>query len=401
MKSVLSRSRRIAAIVIAVAASHIMAVADTIPSGFSKMPEWRIGAEVMPSWVPQTNSYLKGFNPLDKKISRSIAGAMRAEFSFSPDTREGMLYKGLYQGIGVCVNSYSAGGLLGTPVSAYVYQGAPIVTLGDNLWLGYEWQFGAAMGWRHYDALNDATNAAVSTSVTAHMGLALKLHYKLSGRWRMSAGIVANHYSNGNTSFPNAGVNSLGAAIGVAYVINQAESAVAVSREIELEADRHRWFYDIMVYGATRKRIVNVGNPPELQLCPGSFAVAGLQFAPLYRLDRMVSIGPALDFQWDESSGLEHYWVEDTYGEDIRFIRPPFGKQISVGISAHAELTMPIFAVNAGLGYDVVNPNGNKRFYQSLTLKTFLSRNLFLNIGYRLGDFNEPQNLMLGVGVRL
>lgn len=62
---------------------------------------------------------------------------------------------------------------------------------------------------------------------------------------------------------------------------------------------------------------------------------------------------------------------------------------------------MPIFAVNVGLGYDFLNPKGNKRFYQSLTLKTFITRNIFLNVGYRLGNFKDPQNLMLGVGVRL
>ena len=39
-----------------------------------------------------------------------------------------------------------------------------------------------------------------------------------------------------------------------------------------------------------------------------------------------------------------------------------FGKQLSVGVSAHAELTMP---------------------------------------SYRLGNFKDPRNLMLGVGFRL
>ncbi|MDE6400294.1 MAG: acyloxyacyl hydrolase, partial [Muribaculaceae bacterium] len=95
------------------------------------------------------------------------------------------------------------------------------------------------------------------------------------------------------------------------------------------------------------------------------------------------------------------YWVEGSYEDNIKFRRPPFGKQISVGISAHAELTMPIFSVNVGLGYDVVNPQGEKAFYQSLTLKTFLKKIIYLNTGYRLGNFKDPQNLMLGIGVRL
>ncbi len=62
---------------------------------------------------------------------------------------------------------------------------------------------------------------------------------------------------------------------------------------------------------------------------------------------------------------------------------------------------MPIFAINAGLGVDLLNPKGDKRFYQSLTLKTFVTEKIFINVGYRLGDFKDPQNLMLGLGVRL
>ena len=133
----------------------------------------------------------------------------------------------------------------------------------------------------------------------------------------------------------------------------------------------------------------------------GKFGIVGFQFSPLRKLNRYVAVGPSLDLQWDESAGIEPYWVEGTTGNDIKFERPPFGKQISVGLSAHAELTMPIFSVNAGIGYDFVNPKGDRRFYQSLALKTFVTNNLFLNVGYRLGDFKTPQNLMLGVGVRL
>lgn len=119
------------------------------------------------------------------------------------------------------------------------------------------------------------------------------------------------------------------------------------------------------------------------------------------RLNRWVAVGAAVDLQWDESAGLAPYWVEGSQDENIKFTRPPFGKQISAGLSAHAELTMPIFSINVGLGRDIFNPKGNKSFYQSLTLKTFVSRSLFLNVGYRLGNFKDPQNLMLGVGVRL
>lgn len=159
------------------------------------------------------------------------------------------------------------------------------------------------------------------------------------------------------------------------------------------------WLCDIVAYGAWRKRVVRLDGEPYL--CPGKFGVAGIQIAPMRRFGPMFATGISLDMQYDESAGLPPYWVSGTTGDDMKFYRPPFGRQLSIGLSAHAELTMPIFAINVGMGYDMLSPRGNKRFYQSLTLKTFVTRHLFINTGYRLGAFKDPQNLMLGVGVRL
>lgn len=379
--------------------SNLATANDSIPSGFSRPMSWRIGVEANPSMIPGTNRFLKGYNNETKKINKGLSGVIRADFSFSPETMEGMLYPGLYQGVGVGINTFFSNSLLGTPVSMYVYQGAPFINISNRLSLGYEWRFGAACGWKHYDKEMNDNNSAVSTSVTAQLGIGLKLSYSLSDRWNISLGINGTHYSNGNTSWPNAGVNAIGATIGIAYILNPQSQKVEVPLWLEDKADKGLWYYDIIAYGAWRKRAVHLMDEP--QLCPGKFGIIGFQFSPLRKLNRYVAIGPSLDLQWDESAGIEPYWVEGTTGSDIKFERPPFGKQISVGLSAHAELTMPIFSVNAGIGYDFVNPKGDRRFYQSLALKTFITQNIFLNVGYRLGDFKTPQNLMLGLGVRL
>jgi len=391
---------------------HGATASDDVPHEGSGSLQWEIGAAFSPAFVPGTNDFLKGGTNGGYGIKGSVASALRAGFRFSPYSREGMLYPGLYQGLGVGVRSFmsrhdstfagtedGARSTLGTPVSVYVYQGAPIVHFSRRLWLGYEWEFGAAFGWNHYQEEINTTNTAVSTSVTAHIGLGLKLHYMLSDRWQISAGLDVAHFSNGNTSWPNSGVNTMGGTLGVTYLLNPQPASATVPRELEEEADKGEWFYDITAYGAWRKRSLVVDSNPVL--CPGKFGVAGLQVAPMRKFNRWVAAGVSLDMQFDESAGLAPYWVEGSYDENVKFHRPPFGKQLGVGLSAHAELTMPIFSVNAGLGLDILNPEGEERFYQSLTLKTFLTRSIYLNVGYRLGKFKDPQNLMLGVGIRL
>lgn len=370
---------------------------DSIPSGIFYKPEWKIGAEISPSWVPPTNIYLKGTNPENQSIDRSLSWSLRADFTLNPETNQGKRYKGLYQGIGIGMHTFFEKELMGMPWSVFVYQGAPIVHFNSRTWLSYEWEFGTTFWSKYYNKENSPENIAISTPLTAIMAAGFKFNYLVSSRVLLSAGIKASHFSNGNTSLPNTGVNTLGGSLGVTYLINPVNHS---SDEIEVENDTRRWVFDLTAYGAWRKRVVYIGSPESPEICPGKFGVLGMSFSPLYLINNWVGVGPGLDVQWDESAGLRPYWIEGTYDNNIKFHRPPFVKQLSAGISGHVELTTPIFCVNVGIGYDFINPKGNKRLYQSLTLKTFVSKNIYLNVGYRLGNFQDPQNLMLGVGLR-
>ncbi|MDE6339348.1 MAG: acyloxyacyl hydrolase [Muribaculaceae bacterium] len=365
----------------------------------SKGSEWRIGAEISPAYPLPTNSFLKGDNIYGERVDATFTGTLRGDFSFNPQSKWGMLYPGLYQGLGVDVRTFFRQRLLGTPVSVYILQGAPFKHFSKRLWMGYEWRFGAAFGWsdRSGDFYDYAFYPAISTRVTAHMGVSLKLTYALSERWQISCGVDATHFSNGNTSFPNSGINTLGVSAGVSYVINPQPDTYKPSEELIEEEDRKKWLWDILAYGAWRKRQVHIEDTAPV--LPGTFGVAGMQFSSLRKFNRYFCAGAALDMKYDSSAGKEPYWVGGYYDE-MKFAKVPFFKRCSVGLGGVAEFTMPIFTVGAGIGVDLISPVGDKRFYQLLYIKAFMTKHLYLNAGYRLGDFKEPQNLMLGLGVR-
>ncbi|MDE6028477.1 MAG: acyloxyacyl hydrolase, partial [Muribaculaceae bacterium] len=287
-------------------------------------------------------------------------------------------------------------------------QGAPFHHFGKRLHLGYEWNFGIAFGWHHAPMPEWSPTAwPISTAVTAHMGVALKLNYDLTSRWSLSMALRGVHHSNGNTSWRNAGMNAAGLSVGITYIINPMADPSNPPESLIKEADAKKWFYDLMVFGAWRRRVVYLPDSPFLDeldrndaLAPKKYPVFGMQFAPAITLNRWVAVGPALDVQWDKSCDLATHWIEQPIDDAIEFTPVPFKDQVSVGVSAHAELTTPIFAINAGVGLNVINPKGDQRFYQSLAVKAFLSSHLYLNIGYRLGSFKTPQHLMLGVGYR-
>lgn len=89
------------------------------------------------------------------------------------------------------------------------------------------------------------------------------------------------------------------------------------------------------------------------------------------------------------------------YSGDLKFHRPPFRKQFAMGLSLRAELVMPVFSINVGVGRNLIYSGGDmKGFYQILALKTYVTRHLFLHVGYQLSKFKDPNNLMLGIGYR-
>ena len=369
--------------VVTLAAAPLICRADSVDAA---PLHWRIGLEGTAAGVPGTNAYLRGDNPSEQKISSYFGTALRGDFSFGSSTRYGRLYPDVYQGIGLEWGTFCKKDLLGTPWSLYVYQGARPLQLGQRLSLGYEWQFGAAMGWKHYQKDIDESNIAVSTSVTARMGIGLKLHYEISDRLTLAAAINATHYSNGNTSWPNKGVNTIGGSIGLAYSLGTPRHTDDTSAPAADDEDSSpRWIYDISAYCTWRKRVVIINDEPVL--CPGKFGVIGLQLSPMRRFNRWFAAGASLDLQYDESGGLAPYHAEETWGDELKFYRPPFDKQLSIGLSARAELIMPIFTINVGIGYDLMSPKGNERFYQTINLKTFVTKMLYINTGYRLGEF--------------
>ena len=109
------------------------------------------------------------------------------------------------------------------------------------------------------------------------------LSYRLDAKWNLTAGIDLTHYSNGNTALPNPGVNTLGGRVGVTYTLNGDRRTGALADNFEIEPMKPHLSYDLVVYGAVRKKVADLNGPEEL---PGHFGIAGLNFAPMYNFNR-------------------------------------------------------------------------------------------------------------------
>lgn len=358
----------------------------------------QIGLDVRPGHVFPTNSFLEGDNVRQKMIDQSLSLHLKYAFRFGKDSYLGRLYPHAYQGIGFSYSTFSNPSELGSPLTVYAFQGAPIMRFSPRLSFDYEWNFGASFGWKKYDEQYNPKNQAIGSKINAYINLGFLLNWQFHPQWKLAAGVDITHFSNGNTHYPNGGLNMIGGRIGIVRTFGTENDAFGAIVPKRLLIKPHV-NYDLMVYGATRKKgFVTDGMPT---LVPGSFGIVGLNFAPMYNFNNYFRAGLSVDAQYDESANIKDYKLDQNYSSDIKFHRPPFREQFAVGLSLRAELVMPIFSINAGIGRNLIySGDDTKGYYQILALKAHVTRHLFLHVGYQLSKFKDPNNLMLGIGYR-
>lgn len=362
-----------------------------------------IGIDIRPSYVFPTHEFFKGSNHTGKSINSTFAGHLKYGFKFSPDSELGKLYPYAVQGIGIGYNTFFNSEEIGNPLAVYVFQTSRIATFSRRLSFDYEWNFGASFGWKKFDEVTNPNNRVVGSKVNAYINLGFLLNWQIAANTNLRAGIGVTHYSNGNTSYPNSGVNTIGASIGITRSFGGGRNGKETLDEQSKPIFDRYISYDLIVYGATRKKGVFPEDHSPL-LAPGSFAIIGLNFNPLYNISRYFRAGLSLDMQYDESANIVQYIANDeipSTSEELKFYQPSFREQFSAGLSVRAEIVMPIFSINLGIGKNFIcKGSDTNSFYQTFVLKTNITKHIFLHTGYQLYKFKDPNNLMLGIGYR-
>lgn len=378
--------------------SRPIAIAQTSVSSdtLSTRSNHRIGFDFRPNYLLPTHPTLKEGEY--KKFNKQFyALHLKYAFRFNPDTYWGTLYPNTWQGIGVGYNAINDA-KIGNPIAVYAFQHARIASITQNLSLNYEWNFGASFGWNPYHIEQNPENEIVGSKINAYINLGFMLDWQISNHWIASGGIGFSHFSNGNTHYPNAGLNSVEARISIARQFAPL-SPLRKNRSMRQPATLFApgFSYDIVAYGATRKQILK----EEHCLIAGNFGIAGININPMYDLNKFVRLGVSLDIQYDESANIKDHVAGYNETGELRFYHPPLREQLSAGLSLRGELVMPIFSINFGMGHNVIYRGDDlKGFYQILVLKTHITHGLYLHTGYQLTALRTPKNLMLGLGYR-
>lgn len=200
--------------------------------------------EFRPGYIFQTNSFLKGENEKWKPIDRSLSTHLRYSFQLLPHTLAGQVYNSPYQGIGLGYYNFNEPKFLGNPIALYLFQGARIAKFNSRLSLNYEWNFGLSFGWKPYDFLENYYNVIIGSKTNAYLNVGVHLNWMLAPNVDLITGFTLSHFSNGNTNFPNAGLNTADVKIGLVYNFNPPRTPGSPNRCLNLP---FQYFGDISV----------------------------------------------------------------------------------------------------------------------------------------------------------
>ena len=356
----------------------------------------QIAVDLMPGLILHTNDFLRGSNPEVRTMNHNTGFRLKYAFSAPEQSEEARIFRDAYQGIGIGYNDFNP--QLGNPLSVFLLQGARIASLSNRLSLNYEWNLGLAFGWHPYNEETNPDNKVIGSRVTAYIGLDFYLRWIMSRHVDLNLGVGVAHYSNGNTQYPNLGLNTAFLNLGASYYIGRKANHLLHRHEVAPPVS-HDISYDLIVYGAWRQRGGYENGYPFL--LNGKTAVVGFNFNPMYRLNHWLKLGASLDGTYDRTANIYYDvdYIDPDYNDQYR--RPSTAKQMTLGMSARAEFTMPYFAINFGIGKNFLNTEGEfGGMYEVLALKINITRRSLLHIGYSLNDFHTPKHLMLGVGWR-
>ena len=340
-----------------------------------------------PGAILHTNDFLRGKNPEVRTMNHDMGYYLKYAFSAPEGSEQARIYRDTYQGIGIGWNEFNP--QLGNPVSVFLLQGARIASLSNRLALNYEWNLGLTFGWKPYDEIDNPDNKLIGSRVTAYIGFDLYLRWIASRHVDLNFGLNVTHYSNGNTQFPNLGLNTAALRIGAAYYINR-HSPRLLYRHEAMPPVSHDITYDLILYGAWHQRGYYMSDG-EAYILPGTYAVAGFNFNPMYRFNHWLKAGLSLDGTYDRGANVD---LDGVAPESV-------WRQMALGASARVEFCMPYFAINFGIGSNFVNATDDFHgIYELLALKLNLTHRFLLHIGYCLNNFHRPKHLMLGVGWR-
>jgi len=205
----------------------------------------------------------------------------------------------------------------------------------------------------------------ISSPVSISFKVEFGYRYSLSSKWKISTAFMVSHFSNGNTSTPNYGLNMKALKLGLNYGFGE-ESATNYT---PYEKSSYRRFFGQVSMGSGVK-----SNADERYGFLNGYLNGGLSFHPFHRI-----VG-GINFFTDRTF---------TSASDER-----------IGLTLGYQIIIGKIRFSVQPGWYLKEYDGDYRYYQ-VTLQYQISRLLFLQSSLRTTEDFFAEDLAFGLGLEI
>ena len=295
---------------------------------------------------------------------------------------------------------------LGRPFSIYLLQGASLYRFSDRLRLNYEWNLGMSFDWRAYDAFDNPDNMVIGATTSVHIAGNVYLKWLITPHLDLDVGVAVTHFSNGDSSLPNAGINAMSGTFGLTYNFNVDRRVPRDYEDASLVDFKTRTVQDIGFLLSSRQvQLDTTGTGLSTPFYLRNFRVAGANYSFMWVENVRYAWGPSVEFTYDESSGVRGWAERNPFTGKMmdRVVLDKFGNRLLLSTSLKGEMMMPLYSIFAQLGYDVVRSKDYRdpRFYQIIGVRIVLGEHPFFTFGIRATGFSSAQYLYWSFGYRI
>jgi len=222
---------------------------------------------------------------------------------------------------------------------------------------------------KKFDVVNNYKNIAISSDINAFIILNANAEYKILPKLILTAGMGANHISNGSSSRPNRGLNTLTYNMGFKAYINDNKKELSPKKNV-LVSDKKKYLNVSYINGIKRATIKD----------PHKYYSSCLSINYIYSKNIKHKLNFGLDIFYDESTNRGTWNFDPEIGIDYRIKQGvhaahtlcigKLGLYTEMGVYVHSKASTPsAIYTRLGLDYDIT-----KKIMARLSLKAHMAK---------------------------
>ena len=342
-----------------------------------------------------------GSADLPEGIDEVIGGSIEAGWQATGSNRYDPILNYPAYGFGFLTYGFPQTGVLGQPNAFYLFLNAPFKRW-EKFSLNYIIRLGMSYNWQPNDPVVNPSAAVLGSFRNLYISAGPEGQFLIGERMSASVGVKFAHFSNGQSSLPNAGMNLLTPHLGIKYDFNGGDRPEYIKYPKPEFPDKAMEYY-VTVGNGIRQIFFTPTDSLAKATVPKqgvSYPVYNISMAAQYHYGWAGKFGGGLDFiYW----GAHDPQWEIAPGNVIQGKKYKFSEYLQLGIFISYEFVLNNVSIIAQPGYRVISgddyPNKPTDFYQHLGLKYHL-RDVIIGVAIRAVNFGQAEYIEWSLGYR-